>query len=189
MSISSNDKDKDELDKVDKETGKKYVRIWRLEASKEFILLLLSIVALLGTSLFNPWQLLQIANQNLDNTDIIIDNQNTNWGNVSKFITVMESERKSTSVDVINIIFLYLIENNHKLDQLLDHTKINDSQFDIVKHNSSHIWVEGDNTIISDNVTFSIPYPMNLTNLMEMEDNNTKVDEIAKEVISNITKK
>lgn len=165
MSISKRDKDPEIPD--DKETQKRYVKVWRIEASKEFILLSMILIALLSVSLYNPYQLLQIANQNLDNTERIINTSDIRFTNISAYINLQEAERKAMGIDVINILFLYNIAQDHKIDLLLNNSNIPYEQYDLVKHNSTHIYVEDGITTIMNNTGFIIPYPMNLTNLAQ----------------------
>lgn len=174
MSVSSRDEDKNTHEPkkpcLEDNDGKKYVRIWRIEASREFVLLFMFLLIGFGFMAYNPMQ----ANLN---TDRILLNQDINGAKLSdllntayKFMNSTEADRKSMGVDVINVLFLYEIEQSHKLDLLLNKSNIPHAQYDLVKHNATHIYAVGSDEAITAGMNytgFDIPYPMNITNMVK----------------------
>lgn len=149
---------------------KKFVRIWRIESSKEFILLAMILVSLLSVSFYNPYQLLQIAKENLENTERIIQSADDRYGNLSMFINMTEAERKTMGIDVVNILLLYQMEQAHKMDLLLDNNEISHKQYDLVQHNTTHIYVNVTDEAIAEGMDYTdyyIPFPMTIDNMIE----------------------
>ena len=178
MSISSERREDDDKDEDD-ETGstssssssskkKKYVRIWRIEASREFILLSMMLVLATSVALYNPYQLLKVAEEGVDNTERIIQTGNLRNANLSMFINAMEAERKALGIDVINVLFLYEIEQTHKLDLLLNESEIPHKQYDLVQHNTTHIYANVTDEAITEGMNYTgfyIPFPMTIENM------------------------
>ncbi len=166
MSVSSHPEDKDvdnengshrkeHIVVEDSNTGKKYVRIWRIEASREFILLMFIIVSLLAVSLYNPYQLLQVAKENKGNTDKIIENQERNWNKTQTFMTAQDEIQKNNGIDLVKLLFLFELDQERDTGKLMVEHNISNSHF--VDLNSTHYMTEKG--------TFPLPYNINFTNL------------------------
>lgn len=153
MSVSSHNGDKEEKDKdigtiKDPNTGKKYVKIYRIEATREFILLMFIITALLAVSLYNPYQLVQ-------NTDRIISNQERNWIDVRNFIDNQENSRISSGADLVKLLFLFSLDGERDLGKLMEAHDLNNTHF--VDLNSTHY--------ITEKGSFPLPYNLSFANL------------------------
>jgi hypothetical protein len=163
MSISSHPEDKDEIEKKnrtehvvieDSKTGKKYVRIWRIEASREFILLMFVIVALLTVSLYNPYQLLQVAKDDVKNTERVIHNQENNWLQTKQFMQEQENSRITGGNDMLKMVFLFLLDGERDIGKLMAVHNISNDHF--VDLNSTHY--------ITEKGAFVLPQTVNFTN-------------------------
>jgi cell division protein FtsL len=162
MSISSHPEDKDEIEKKnrtehvvieDSKTGKKYVRIWRIEASREFILLMFIIVALLAVSLYNPYQLLQVTKEDVKNTDRIIYNQESNWDRIKQFITAQENSRISGGADLVKLLFLFHLDQERDISKIMKGHNISNTHF--VDLNATHYITEKGAFLLPYNISFA----------------------------------
>lgn len=160
MSIDSHTPDKDEIDKdvgiiEDPDNNKKYVKIYRIEASREFILLMFVIVALLAVSLYNPYQLLLVSKENVNNTNRIIDNQESNWIAVKKFIDDQEHSRISSGADLVKLVLLFQLDQERDVGKIMKYFNISNTHF--VDLNKTHY--------ITEKGAFPLPYNLSFSDL------------------------
>lgn len=159
MSVSSRDEEKDThkpRDHVIDNEGKKYLRIWRIEASREFVLLFMFLLVALAFFAYNPLQVVQ-------NTDKIIENQNFNWNKMNQFIDNLEKSRTVTGMDIIKLILLYDQDNERDIGKIMNHFNISNTHF--VDVNGTHA--------ITEKGSFKLPYAINMSGLYSNITNGT----------------
>lgn len=165
MSISSRDIDKKTGEPkkgslVDKdEDNKKYLRVWRIETSKEFILLMAVIVMAIGFSIFSPLKLLDIAEQNKQSTAQNLNNTDR----IIKYLDISDDNRTAASMDLIKVLLLYNQDHERDLAKLLNAAGIPNRHY--VDINGTHVITEAAIT--------KLPYPIDIAGFTPI--NNTFV--------------
>lgn len=176
MSVSARDRDPDDKDKdcedILEGKDKKYYRVWRLEASREFIILSMLLVFGIGIGFYNPYQL-------NNNQDTIIKNQETNGKLIREFLTTFinasEQERQSAGIQLLKVLFLYQENVGGDVDDIKKNMSLPNEDF--VTVNGTHA--------ITEKGSVELPYAINITTDTQelLIGNATEV----KENISNFT--
>lgn len=155
MSVSSRDeekdthKPKDHVIPTDADKNKKYVRIWRIEASREFILLAMMLLIGLGFYAYNPLQV------NL-NTQQILSNQDGNSGKLSALIQGLDDAQKNSGLPFIKLLLLFDLDHERDINKIMEKLDIPNTHF--VDVNGTHAFTEQG--------SFKLPYDVsNITSL------------------------
>src|SRR5688572_13412436 len=107
MKFVSNGKDGIEPD----ENGRKYYRVWRLEASREFVFFMAVIVFAIATSIYNPIEIRKVGDQLVDLGEQNNSTNIQNLNNTERIIDYLDlSNRNDTAkgIDIIKVLFLYM---------------------------------------------------------------------------------
>ena len=154
--------DKDSDVPLTPEEKKKYVRIWRIEASKEFIIFMSVIVFAIATSIYNPIeirkigeQLVIIATQNLNNTDRIID-----------YLDISNRNETAKGIDIIKVLFLYDQDAQRDNAKIMEALNITNTHF--VHVNGTHV--------ITENGSSKLPYPIDMTGFVPEPNQNITIE-------------
>lgn len=153
MSISSRDVDKNTGKSKDHvidrpEDSKKYIRLWRIEASREFVLLSIFLLIGMGFMAWNPLQ----ANLN---TEKILQNQDINSKKISDFFEQLDKTRTVTGLDIIKVLLLYNQDFERDLSKLMKHHGVPNVHF--VDINGTHA--------LTEEGAFKLPFNINMTSL------------------------
>lgn len=141
MSIHSEDRDSDKS--LSPKNKKKYVRIWRLEASKEFIIFMSVIVFAITTSVYNPIEIRKVADQLVDlgeqNNQTNIQSLN-NTERIIDYFDLANKNDTATGLDIIKVLFLYMQDEQRDSAKIMDALNISNTHF--VHVNGTHVITE-----------------------------------------------
>lgn len=171
MSISSRDKDKDGKPKEkwereeEEQNKKRYIRVWRLEASKEFVLIAMFLIIGIGLSSYNPWKVTQLGEylveiaeqnkqtniQNLNNTDRIIE-----------YLDIANRNDTAKGIDIIKVLFLFMQDAQRDDAKIMQDLNISNTHF--VHVNNTHV--------ITENGSAKLPYPIDMTGFLPINQTN-----------------
>lgn len=156
MSVDPIDKDVSNPD-IPKDK-RKYVRIWRLELSREFIFLMVVIVFATATALYNPIEIHKIAEQN---NQINLQNLN-NTNRIIDYLDISNRNDTASGMDLIKVILLYLQDNERDVGKLMTAHNISNTHF--VQINGTHAITEAG--------VVKLPYiiDLNISNLTQQTD-------------------
>lgn len=171
MSVSPIDDDND--NKINKKQyspkNKKYVRIWRLEASKEFILFMGVIIFAIATSLYNPIELQKVGRQLVEiaqqNNETNLQNLN-NTNQIINYLDISNQNDTAKGMDIIKVLFLYEQDAQRDHAKIMEELNISNTHF--VKVNNTHV--------ITENGTAVLPYPIDMQGFDPRENVNTTLD-------------
>ena len=146
--------------------------------TKEFVFFIISFAILISILIYSPnqlhilgqkllvigEQLLKLGEQNNVNTEKIINNSDVRFNIsgerfdqqftlLSDFINASDSERQTSGLDIIKVLLLYMQDSERDVNKIMDKLNITNEHF--TKVNGTHV--------ITENGTFKLPYPINLT--------------------------
>ena len=151
------------------EDKKKYVRIWRLEASKEFIVFMSIIVFAIATSIYNPIEIRKVGDYLVD---IAQQNNQTNrqsLNNTDRIIQYLDiSNRNDTAkgIDIIKVLFLYEQDAQRDNAKIMEALNISNTHF--VHVNSTHV--------ITEKGISKLPYEIDLSDVVPTDKINTTLE-------------
>ena len=138
--------------------NKKYVKVWRLEASREFIIFMCIIVFAIGTSVYNPIEIRKIAEQN---SQINVQNLN-NTDRIIKYLDISNKNDTAKGIDIIKVLFLYMQDAQRDEAKIMEALNISNTHF--VSVNTTHV--------ITENGSSKLPYPIDLTGFVPIPNEN-----------------
>lgn len=147
MSISTRDKN-DPSDDGEGNNKKKYVKMWRIEASKEFLMVMGVIIFAIATSMYNPLKLQEIAYQNQGYNKENLNNTNR----IIEYLDVIEENDTVGAMDLIKILLLYNQDHERDLAKILKALDVPNNHY--VDINGTHI--------ITESTAIKLPYPINI---------------------------
>lgn len=163
MSLYPEDKDSDSKRERSVYDKKKYVRIWRLEASKEFIIFMSIMVFAIATSLYNPIEIRKIG-ENL--VEIAQQNNQTNLQNLNNtqriidYFDLTTRNETASGLDIIKVLFLYMQDEQRDTAKIMDYLNISNTHF--VHVNGTHVITEQEITKLPYTIDMSA-FPFNST--------------------------